>query len=147
MLKSVTLVYYRFCILAFSMFHIFNWNCYIKCMNKYHGSEHWLTTRAWNADYIWSQIVKYRFRIELQRLGLVVRLGSLGCRMRWGSLLQDLSCWLGVRINLGINMAVLGKSGMSNLTKEVGTRPGGKPSSQKYLRRAVLGSLPRVRGL
>ena len=59
-----------------------------------------------------------------------------------GVLLSSVPCRSGVRAKLGINMVILKEFGISRLSKEGRTGPGGKPSRQKSPCRAVVGSHP-----
>ena len=59
--------------------------------------------------------------------------------MRPGSPLPGDARRSGVRTKLGVNMEALGEPEVARLTKEVRNGPEGKPSSQKYSRRAVVG--------
>ena len=64
--------------------------------------------------------------------------------LRAGALLCGGLCRSGVRTKPGINMGPLEESGVARLSKEVRTGPGGRPSSQKYPCRAVVGSRLRT---
>ena len=62
--------------------------------------------------------------------------------LRLGVLLDRRLRLTGVRTKLGIDMDRLEESGRSRLSKEERNGPGGKPSSQKFPCRAVVGSRP-----
>ena len=64
--------------------------------------------------------------------------------MSLGALLRETARWPGVRTKLDINMDLLEESGWSKLAKEERNGPGGKPSSQKFPCRVVVGSHPWV---
>ena len=64
--------------------------------------------------------------------------------LRAGALPSGGLCRSGVRTKPGINMEPLEESGVARLSKEVRTGPGGRPSSQKYPCRAVVGSRLRT---
>ena len=64
--------------------------------------------------------------------------------LRAGALPSGGLCRSGVRTKPGINMGPLEESGVARLSKEVRTGPGGRPSSQKYPCRAVVGSRLRT---
>ena len=60
--------------------------------------------------------------------------------LRSGVLVLGVSRRPGVHTKHGVNMDTLGEPGVARLAKERRTGPGGKPSSQKSPRRAVVGS-------
>ena len=59
--------------------------------------------------------------------------------LRTGVLLHCVTCWTSVRTKLGVNMDTLGEPGVARLSNEVRFGPGGKPSSSKCPRQAVVG--------
>ena len=107
-------------------------------------------TKIWSLQYFWGEIF-YKLFIKLS-CDSVLQLGSVAGSviqafgrlefedgLRTGVLLHCVTCWTSVRTKLGVNMDTLGEPRVARLSNEVRFGPGGKPSSSKCPRPAVVG--------
>ena len=108
-------------------------------------------TKIWSLQYFWGGEILCNLFMNLScehffQLGSVAgsviqAFGRLEFEdgLRTGVLLHRVTRWTSVRTKLGVNMDTLGEPEVARLSNEVRFGPGGKPSSSKCPRPAVVG--------